>query len=74
MFVAYFKGNQPLVEQCVNGRQPQTMHAVGDTREKALETLFETAKAAASKAKMEAANAKLRVLNVKQLLKPVEAR
>lgn len=74
MFVAYFKGNQPLVEQCVNGRTPQTLHAVGETKERALEILLKNASDAANRAKMEAANAKLRVLNVKQLLKPVEAR
>ena len=74
LFVAYFRGNQPVIEQQLNGRQPQSMHALGDTYESALAALLASAQAAESKLRNELGNAKIRVLNIKRLLKPVETR
>lgn len=74
LFVAYFRGNVPVAEPQVNGRQPPGLHALGDTYDSALAALLASAQAAESKLRNELGNAKIRVLNIKRLLKPVETR
>ena len=74
LFVAYFRGNVPVAEPHVNGRQPPGLHAVGDSHDSALVALLAKATEAESKLKNELGNAKIRVTNIKRLLKPVETR
>ena len=72
--IAYFRGNVPVAEPQVNGRQPPGLHAVGDSQEAAMQSLLVKATEAESKLKNELGNAKIRVQNIKRLLKPVETR
>ena len=71
--IAYFRGNVPVAEP-LSGRQPQGVHAVGDSHDSALAALLAKATEAESKLKNELGNAKIRVTNIKRLLKPVETR
>ena len=73
-YIAYFRGNVPVAEPQVNGRQPPGLHAVGDSEAGALKSLLTLAELAESKLRNELGNAKLRVQNIKRLLKPVEVR
>ena len=74
LYIAYFRGNVPTAESQVNGRQPPGLHAVGDSEAGALKSLLTLAELAESKLRNELGNAKIRVTNIKRLLKPVETR